>query len=96
VVDRRCSITGGNRAGFRDPEVDADLERLEQGRDPSSRAALAAELDRRIHEQAPWIYLWHPVLEILVSERIEGYRPHAIPSAERWLGVRPAADATGS
>ena len=87
---------GGNRAGFRDPEVDAGLERLERGGDPSARAELAADLDARIHAQAPWIYLWHPVLEILVSERIEGYRPHVIPSAERWLGVRPAAGATGS
>jgi ABC-type transport system substrate-binding protein len=76
--------------------VDAGLERLEGGAEPEARAELAARLDREIHAQAPWIYLWHPVLELLVSDRIRGYRPHAIPSAERWLDVRPAGDPAAS
>jgi ABC-type transport system substrate-binding protein len=85
---------GGNRARFRDAEVDAMLDALESGTGPGSRADLAAEIDARIHARAPWIYLWHPVLEVMVSDRVAGYRPHPIPSAERWLAVRPAGEAS--
>jgi peptide/nickel transport system substrate-binding protein/oligopeptide transport system substrate-binding protein len=87
---------GGNRARFRDPEVDRDLERLDREADSVRRAALARDLDRRILERAPWIYLWHPVLEVAVAERIAGFRPHPVPSCERWLDVRLAAGAPGT
>jgi peptide/nickel transport system substrate-binding protein/oligopeptide transport system substrate-binding protein len=82
---------GGNRARFRDAAVDSLLDRLERPAPDPERRALAAEIDRRVSEQAPWIYLWHPVKEIAVSERIRGYRPHPIPTLERWLGVTAAA-----
>jgi peptide/nickel transport system substrate-binding protein/oligopeptide transport system substrate-binding protein len=81
---------GGNRARFRSAEIDRALERLERPGDPDARAALAADIDRRIHDEAPWIYLWHPVLEVAVSERVRGYVPHAISTCERWLRIEPA------
>jgi ABC-type transport system substrate-binding protein len=87
---------GGNRARFRDPDVDRDLERLDREADPARRAALAKDLDRRILDEAPWIYLWHPVLEVAVAERVEGFRPHPVPACERWLDVRLAARPPGT
>ncbi len=81
---------GGNRARFRDSGVDALLADLDRTSDPSERAQLAHEIDVRIHAEAPWIYLWHPVLEYAVSERIAQYRPHPVPSCERWLDLVPA------
>lgn len=87
---------GGNRARFRDPAVDADLVRLDRETDPDRRAALARDLDRRIQVAAPWIYLWHPILEVAVSERIEGFSLHPVPACERWLDVRLAAPAPGA
>jgi peptide/nickel transport system substrate-binding protein/oligopeptide transport system substrate-binding protein len=84
---------GGNRARFRDPAVDAALEAMERETDPAARAERCAEIDRRVHDACPWIYLWHPVSEVCVSERVEGYRPSVVPTAQRWLDVRPAAKA---
>ena len=81
---------GGNRARFRNADVDAALDRLERGEEPD-RAAACAALDREIHELAPWVYLWHPVAEVVVSERVENYRPFRVPAAQRWLEVRPVA-----
>lgn len=81
---------GGNRARFRHADIDSALDAVERGGDPD-RAAAWASLDARIHDLAPWIYLWHPVSEIAVSERVEGYRPFCVPAAQRWLSVRPAA-----
>ncbi|MCA9752321.1 MAG: ABC transporter substrate-binding protein [Gemmatimonadetes bacterium] len=83
---------GGNRARYRRADVDADLDRLERTADPEARARLAEDLDVRIHADAPWIYLWHPVQESLVSDRVDGYRPSAVPAAERWLDVRLRGD----
>jgi ABC-type transport system substrate-binding protein len=81
---------GGNRARFRDAAVDSLLDRLELPAPADERATLAAQIDRRVSVQAPWIYLWHPVKEIAVSERIRDYRPHPISTCERWLGVTAA------
>lgn len=78
---------GGNRARFANGEIDARLTELESLADPELRAEAAGKLDRRIHDLAPWIYLWHPVLEVATAPRVEGYRPHPIASAERWLEV---------
>lgn len=78
---------GGNRARYSNAGVDARLDALDRIADAEVRADSAAALDRDIHADAPWIYLWHPVLEVAVSERVTGYRPHPVYSAERWLGV---------
>ncbi|NNE44317.1 MAG: hypothetical protein HKN12_08900, partial [Gemmatimonadetes bacterium] len=81
---------GGNRARFAQPEIDAMLDRVDRPDDPETRARFAGEVDRAVLAHAPWIYLWHPVLEVAVSDRVTGYRPHAISSCERWLDVKPA------
>ena len=85
---------GGNRARFVDAGIDADLERLDRLVDPGRRAELAAGIDARIHTRAPWIYLWHPVREFAVSDRVTGFRPHVVPAAERWLDDAPARNPT--
>ena len=87
---------GGNRARFRDAEIDGLLESLDREPDATRRAEIAQIADRRIHEAAPWIYLWHPVLEIAVGAGVKGYRPHPIPSCERWLDVVPAGERAGA
>ena len=87
---------GGNRARFHDAAIDSALDALERETDPAARTERSAEIDRRVHEAYPWIYLWHPVSEVCVSERLEGYRPSTVPAAQRWLDVRPVAEAKRS
>lgn len=82
---------GGNRARFRDGAIDAALDSLESDPDPSARAARCADIDRRVHDEAPWIYLWHPVSEVAVSDRVAGVVTSAVPASERWLTARPVA-----
>ncbi len=84
---------GGNRARYSDAETDRLLARLDRVTDPVERADLAAAIDARVHASAPWIHLWHPIREIAVSARVDGYRPHPVPAGERWLDVRPAGSA---
>jgi ABC-type transport system substrate-binding protein len=84
---------GGNRARVRDPALDAALDRLDAEFAPEARADLVRDIEARLREMTPWLYLWHPVLEVAVSERVAGYRPHPVASCERWLDVRPAGSA---
>jgi len=79
---------GGNRARFSDPAIDARLDELDRVSDPARRAERCAALDRDIHAAAPWIYLWHPVLEVASGPRVADYDIHPIFSAERWLDLR--------
>jgi len=81
---------GGNRARFHDAQVDSMLDALEAERDLDARGTLAAAIDARIHDAAPWIYLWHPLQEVVTSERVQGYRPHPVASCERWIDIAPA------
>ena len=81
---------GGNRARFHEATVDSMLNALETERDAAKRESLAATIDARVHEAAPWIYLWHPLQEVVTSERVQGYRPHPVPSCERWIDIAPA------
>ena len=67
--------------------AEAALDRIA---DATERAEAARALDERIHGMAPWVYLWHPVLEVATAPRLQGYRPHPISSAERWLEVELA------
>jgi peptide/nickel transport system substrate-binding protein/oligopeptide transport system substrate-binding protein len=84
---------GGNRARFADAATDAALDALDSIEDAGDRARAASEIDRRVHDLAPWIYLWHPILEIAVAPRIEGYRPMPVSFCERWLDVRATPSA---
>ncbi|MDP6528104.1 MAG: ABC transporter substrate-binding protein [Gemmatimonadota bacterium] len=86
---------GGNRARFRDDGVDRLLAEMDLERDPARRAQRIARADRTVHALAPWIYLWHPVLEVAVSDRVRGFSPRPVPSSERWLDVRPVNSAAG-
>jgi peptide/nickel transport system substrate-binding protein len=85
---------GGNRARFRDAAVDSMLTALESERDPQARETLAGAVDARVHEQAPWIYLWHPMQEVVTSPRVKDYRPHPVSSCERWIEISPAEGAS--
>lgn len=82
---------GGNRARFHDAQVDSMLEALGAIPDAAARAEACRAIDRRVHEAAPWIYLWHPASEICVSERLSGFQPSRVPTSERWIHVRPVA-----
>ncbi|UCH83961.1 MAG: ABC transporter substrate-binding protein [Candidatus Latescibacterota bacterium] len=64
---------GGNRAFFHDTRVDSLIETAQRTLEPSRCQALYATVDRMVHEQAPWIYLYFPTSFIVVSSRVQGY-----------------------
>lgn len=62
---------GGNRAGFINTEVDKMLDECVKITDTAKREATYAEINAKVVEQAPWIYLWHSSESFLLGNRVK-------------------------
>jgi peptide/nickel transport system substrate-binding protein len=71
----RCEFEG-NQAHFCDPRLDAQVARLakEEPADPAGTTKLAATIDRKITDQAPWVPLFTPQFASLTSTRVGNYQ----------------------
>jgi len=78
---------GGNRARYRSARVDSLIERAQSEPDAGRRAGLYREADGAVYDDAPWIYLWHPVNFLLVREELDGYEPHPLFYGQDFAGV---------
>lgn len=90
--------TGLNNSFYRNPEVDALLDRLRSAFDREDATRLLAEVQRLVHEDEPVSFLNTPLTKWGVSGRIEGVRtsPYGLflfwPGASAWrpgAGSRP-------
>lgn len=84
----RNAGTGGNYAFLADSLVDSLTVRLRSTTDEGEKLRLARQVDARLHELAPWIFLWHPVDLWAVSPRVEGWQIPAIFNGQRWREAR--------
>ncbi len=62
--------SGGNRARFKDAGIDKMIEDAVKIQDNEIRAKAYAEVNRKIVEQAPWLYLWHCSESYLLGENV--------------------------
>jgi len=67
-----------NRARYRNPQLDALIERAEAARDRAEQRALYARIQEILAEEVPWIYLWYPANVALMNPRV---RVPAIPAS---------------
>lgn len=63
-----------NTGGFSNPEIDAMLEAARVERDVAARLALYAEIEQRIVEQAPEVFVAHGLTAVLVSPDLIGFQ----------------------
>jgi peptide/nickel transport system substrate-binding protein/oligopeptide transport system substrate-binding protein len=82
--------TGGNYAFYADAALDSLILRARATADEREKAALAREIDRRVFEAAPWIFLWFPVDLWAVRPDLQGWSVPAIFNGQRWTSVRRA------
>ncbi|MGC8826661.1 MAG: peptide ABC transporter substrate-binding protein [Anaerolineae bacterium] len=66
------SASDGNSTGYRNPEVDALLERARVEQDEEQRFALYRQAEAIIVQDAPWIPLYHGVQYELVKPYVKG------------------------
>jgi ABC-type transport system substrate-binding protein len=67
-----------NDAEFCDPHIDAEILHAQalEGSAPGKAAQTWAAIDRRITNQAPWVPLYNPRLDIATSRRVGNYQYH--------------------
>lgn len=79
-----------NDSFFTDPAVDALIDQARAETDREKRAALYRQLDRMLHEAAPWIWGYHRVATEVVQPYLRGYSPHPVwlrDYSASWLDV---------
>ena len=82
---------GGNYSFYSDRVTDSLILVSRRTADQQAREALYRRIDARVHEAAPWIYLWFPVDLWAQHPSIEGWDVAVIFNGQRWTKVRAAA-----
>jgi ABC-type transport system substrate-binding protein len=76
---------GGNYAFLSDPPLDSMIVRARITTDEAEKLRLAREIDARVFELAPWIFLWFPVDVWAAQPDIEGWRVPLVFTGQRWI-----------
>ncbi len=79
---------GGNYAFLADSALDRMLERMRTTPDATEKVRLAHDVDARVFETAPWIFLWFPADLWAAQRDLEGWRIPTIFTGQRWTDVR--------
>jgi peptide/nickel transport system substrate-binding protein/oligopeptide transport system substrate-binding protein len=78
---------GGNYAFLSDSALDAMIVRARSTPDTAEKARLSREIDARVFDLAPWIFLWFPTDVYAVQPDVKGWRIPAVFTGQRWLDV---------
>jgi peptide/nickel transport system substrate-binding protein/oligopeptide transport system substrate-binding protein len=79
---------GGNYAFLADSSLDAAMERARSTPDTAEKARLSREVDARVFQLAPWIFLWFPVDMWAMRPEVRGWRIPLVVTGQRWTDVR--------
>jgi peptide/nickel transport system substrate-binding protein/oligopeptide transport system substrate-binding protein len=75
---------GGNYAFLADTALDAMIVRARSTPDTAEKARLSREIDARVFDLAPWIFLWFPADVWAVEPRVKGWKIPAVFTGQRW------------
>jgi peptide/nickel transport system substrate-binding protein/oligopeptide transport system substrate-binding protein len=64
----------GNTSFFKSPIIDELLDEAVAIRNPDERLRRYRRIEQLIVEQAPWVFLFHNLKHMAVSDRVHGYR----------------------
>ena len=78
---------GGNYAFLSDSALDAKIQRARSTPDTVEKARLSREIDARVFELAPWIFLFFPTDVWAMQPRVKGWRIPAVFTGQRWTDV---------
>lgn len=78
---------GGNRARYKNLEVDKLLELAQQTMDTDKRVALYKKIEKKIVSDAPWLFLWHSTTNILYQSNIKGTKIYPTYNGDKGLDV---------
>ncbi len=70
--------SGANEAKYSNPLVDKLIEEARRVRIPEIRKKIYQEIEKKILEDAPCIFLYHPYERVLLSDKVLGIWPHPL------------------
>jgi peptide/nickel transport system substrate-binding protein len=82
--------TGGNYAFLADSALDAMILRARATPNEAEKVRLAREIDQRVFDLAPWIFLWFPVDLWATQPDVRGWRIPLVVTGQRWSQVERA------
>jgi ABC-type transport system substrate-binding protein len=78
---------GGNYAFLSDAALDSMIVRARVTSDEGEKAQLARDIDVRVFDLAPWIFLWFPVDLWAARPEVKGWRFPLVFTGQRWTEV---------
>jgi ABC-type transport system substrate-binding protein len=75
---------GGNYAFLADAGLDSMISRARATPDEAEKARLARDIDARVFDLAPWIFLWFPVDVWATQPGLQGWRIPLVFTGQRW------------
>ncbi len=72
---------------YSNDELDGLISRLQQETDEDTRQSLATRANGLLHEEAPWIFLWHSQTATVVNPQLKGWSPSLMFNAEKYTKV---------
>jgi len=81
----------GNRARYKNPEVDRLIEIGQAAVDEKERHAAYERAERLIVDDAPWVFFWHRRDYTLRQPWIRGYRIYPVYSIDKGTGIEKSS-----
>jgi ABC-type transport system substrate-binding protein len=78
---------GGNYAFLADSPLDSMITRARATTNETEKGRLARDIDSRVFDLAPWIFLWFPVDVWAAQPQVKGWRVPLVFTGQRWLQV---------
>jgi len=75
--------SAGNRARFKDPEIDRLIEDAQREPEENKRLYYYSEAERRVTEEAPWVFFWHKNDYIIHQPWVKGIKSYPIYNADK-------------
>lgn len=81
-----------NDSFYASAEVDRAIDEARRALDPDARAALYRRIERLLHDDAPWIWGYHPETVAIVQPYVKGFALHPLSGVtlrDVWLDLDP-------
>jgi peptide/nickel transport system substrate-binding protein len=84
---RSKNVPTPNRMNWKDPETDQLLDEGQKALTPEARFAAYSKVQRKVHEAAVWIPLFHEDLYVASQKRVKGAKPHGNYGCALYKGL---------
>lgn len=78
---------GGNRAFYKNQEIDRLIELAQQTTNTRERIKLYQQIETKIYDEAPWVFLWHQKEFSLHQPYVKGYKLYPIYNADKGTSI---------